>query len=71
MNEKDIQDLLNEALNFHNDENDAEIYSINTFKDAGVLTTDKGIVLKMEDGSEFQITIVQSKRATKDENDEE
>lgn len=37
------------------------IMSIQSFSDAGLLTDDHGIVLIMEDGSEFQIPIVQSK----------
>jgi hypothetical protein len=32
-----------------------------TFEDAGVLSTNAGLVLKMRDGSEFQITVVKSK----------
>ncbi len=37
---------------------DAKIY---TFEQAGVLTTDKGLVLSLADGSEFQLTIVRSR----------
>ena len=33
-----------------------------TFAEAGVLTQNKGIVARFGDGSEFQITIVQSRR---------
>ena len=35
--------------------------SILPFEDAGVLTNDEGLVLKMADGTEFQITIRQSR----------
>lgn len=34
-----------------------------TFEGDGVLTTDRGLVVRLADGSEFQITIVQSRRA--------
>ena len=34
-----------------------------TFKDIGILSDNKGLVFKMEDGSEFQISIVQSKNS--------
>jgi hypothetical protein len=34
---------------------------ITTFEDFGMLTKNKGLVIKMEDGSEFQITIVKSR----------
>jgi hypothetical protein len=43
---------------------------VKTFEDAGLLTRDRGIVLSLEDGSEFQITIVRSAGAD-DEDDEE
>jgi hypothetical protein len=39
----------------------AGIDRISTFDEAGVLTTDSGLVLSMSDGTEFQITIVRSK----------
>jgi len=34
---------------------------VRTFEDEGVMTYDKGLVIHTEDGSEFQITIVQSR----------
>jgi len=37
------------------------IRDIVTFEDAGVLTRNVGLVFYMEDGSEFQVTIVRSK----------
>ena len=43
---------------------------VKTFEDAGLLTRDRGIVLSLKDGSEFQITIVQSAGAD-DEDDED
>lgn len=39
----------------------AQIASAHRFEETGLLTRDNGVLLKMEDGSEFQITIVQSK----------
>jgi hypothetical protein len=38
-----------------------EIRSILTFDEAGMLTNDKGLVVRTSDGSEFQITIIQSR----------
>ncbi len=32
--------------------------SVETFAQAGLLTSNRGIVLRMQDGSEFQLTIV-------------
>ena len=39
----------------------AEIERISTFDEAGVLTQDAGLVITMKDGSEFQLTIIQSR----------
>jgi hypothetical protein len=33
---------------------------VTTFNEAGIMTTDKGLVLNLPDGSEFQLTIVRS-----------
>lgn len=37
------------------------VRSVRTFEDDGVLTRDKGLVLTLKDGTEFQITIVRSR----------
>jgi hypothetical protein len=34
-----------------------------TFDETGLLTRDEGVVVKFRNGAEFQITVVQSKRA--------
>ncbi len=36
------------------------IEGVASFRDAGVMTRDRGVVLRCADGSEFQITIVRS-----------
>lgn len=36
------------------------VMSISTYADEGVLTSDEGIVVKMTNGEQFQVTIVQS-----------
>ncbi len=36
---------------------------LNSFEDAGVLTSDNGFVLRLQDGSEYQITVVQSRQS--------
>ena len=46
----DLTDLADEAEGFA---------VVGTFEDHGLLTSDAGLVLTMEDGSEFQLTIVQ------------
>ena len=35
--------------------------SVSTFRDAGVLTHNEGLVIRTADGSEFQLTIVRSR----------
>ena len=43
-----------------------------TFRDAGILTHNRGLVLTLANGAEFQLTIVQSSRAMdEDESDED
>ena len=46
---------------------------VNSFEDAGLMTRNKGIVVYLEDGSEFQVTVVQSVVGESDdeEDDEE
>lgn len=62
MSEKSFQDLLQAILR---DELEAEppyyITNVLTFEEAGVPTEDRGLVVKMSDGSEFQLTIARSR----------
>ena len=39
----------------------AEVDEISTFANAEILTQNKGLVVKMEDGTEWQISVVQSR----------
>jgi alpha-D-ribose 1-methylphosphonate 5-triphosphate diphosphatase PhnM len=52
----------NEPGGFHSDDQSV-IDRVETFEENGVLAMNKGLVVRMEDGSEFQVTVVQSKRA--------
>ena len=64
MNEKTIEDALNLLISGELDLVDTalgEVSNIKTYAEAGILTRDSGLVLRMEDGSGFQITIKQSK----------
>jgi hypothetical protein len=45
------------------------VRSVHTFAEAYVLTTNDGLVVWIDDGTQFQITVVRS-RAPKDESDE-
>lgn len=38
-----------------------ENLDVSTYDDAGILTYDKGLVIQLPDGSEYQLTIVRSR----------
>ena len=57
MNEKDFQECLLEACT-----DEGQIEAVETFEAVGMLSMNKGLVVRMNDGSEFQLTIVQSRR---------
>ncbi|MEN6386016.1 MAG: hypothetical protein ABFD79_12585 [Phycisphaerales bacterium] len=56
MNESNMEEFMQEILAQQD-----EIKSILTFDEAGMLTNDKGLVIRTSDGNEFQITIIQSR----------
>ena len=58
-----LEDIL-EDLNFTWTEGEdvLDVRRVSSFEDRGVLTGDSGIVVTLESGEEFQLTIVQSKR---------
>lgn len=49
-----IKELIRELL-------EDEGFEVETYEEAGLLTRDEGLVIKTEDGDEYQITIVKSK----------
>ncbi len=65
MNEIDFQNLVRDAIYYENAATKhraaGDIQSIESFADRGVLTSNAGLVIRLTDGSEFQITIVKSK----------
>lgn len=67
MNEQKMQKMLSETIfEIENEEGDciSDLLGINevmTFEDKGLLTSDKGVVFTMNDGSEFQLTIKKAK----------
>jgi len=63
MNKRELREVLMALLEDATYEEgsvleDAQVYS---YEEAGLLTRDEGLVLKLANGNEFQITIVQSK----------
>ena len=67
MNEREIAQVIGDALLMaeRNDE-DGDLeglvgVELDEFKSAGILTRDAGLVIRLKDGSEFQITVVRSR----------
>ena len=70
MNEKEFERALMMTLaeapdDYKTDEalNIEQVRSVRTFEDVGVLTGNRGVVVTLTDGSEFQLTVVQSRQA--------
>lgn len=64
MNERTIIDVLFLLLTDGYEVEDtalAEVDMVVDYETAGLLTHDKGLILRMQDGSEFQLTINQRK----------
>lgn len=68
MTEEDLETTLleqfenGEGFEFMNDDEvTVTVNDVQTFRQAGVLTNNKGLVLTMSDGTEFQLTLVQSR----------
>jgi len=64
MTEQDIEQALLE-LEYQTGEDGGpiteQLHSAVSFEDQGIMTLNRGVVFRMKDGSEFQITIVKSK----------
>lgn len=60
MDEEEFETFLTDAIEDYAEENDAPRTRIRTFGDAGLLTGNKGLVVRVGD-AEFQLTIVRSR----------
>jgi hypothetical protein len=63
--ERDMEDLIRTAIE-HEDEGcgtESEVKGVSTFDESGMLTRNNGLVVRIKDGSEFQVTIVQSEQS--------
>ena len=60
MTENELVEYLEETLAWSNEES-GMFKSVRTFDSVGMMTRNKGLVVRMKDGSEFQLTIVKSK----------
>ena len=70
MNAARLAEILKELIDTYVDcgaetlgEPELDRASVDTFAEAGVITNNDGVVITLEDGSEFQVTVVQSKGA--------
>ena len=61
--EDTFQDALREYITVGYDSYEMcwENLRVRTFAEAGIMTYNKGLVIEMPDGTEFQLTIVQSR----------
>lgn len=60
MDEEEFETFLADAIDEYAEENDAPRTRIRTFREAGLLTGNKGLVVRIGD-AEFQLTIVRSR----------
>jgi len=60
--DQDALELLQAAIACYCEEemDPADEVEVRTYEDAGILTHNKGLVLRLPDGSEFQVTVVKS-----------
>ena len=56
-----IEEALYEYADGLDGNESEQVDDILTFSDAGLFTSDTGLVVKMGDGREFQVTVVRSK----------
>ncbi len=65
MNAQEFSDALEDILGELTDEDVLDVRRVCSFEERGVLTGNAGIIVTLESGEEFQLTIVQSKRGGK------
>ena len=63
LDESTLQDALKELITEGYDSSEIcwDNLRVHTYAEAGVLTCDKGLVIALPDGTEFQLTIVRSR----------
>lgn len=60
--DKELEQKLFDILAERCDGPDADFDRVTTYEDASMLTNNAGLVLRLANGAEFQLTIVQSRR---------
>lgn len=61
MKEKVILETVLAALQENQYEDELDIYRVDSFESCGVMSNENGLVITMNDGSEYQLFIVQSR----------
>lgn len=56
-----LKGVLYDGLDVNESFDPDGVANVSTFEEAGVLTMNAGLVVRMDDGSEFQLTIVRSR----------
>lgn len=63
--EETDEPLVGQTEDFDSDEGpvfaEADVMSVSRLADSGLLTSNRGVLLRLSDGTEFQISIVQSR----------
>jgi len=57
MEENNFVEMIQEAIEMYGE----QVKGIQTFEEAGMLTNNEGVIVRIKDGSEFQITVVKSR----------
>ena len=59
MNEIEFETMLYEML--QDEDATPEVARVQTFEEAGLLTSNRGVVVRTTDGREFQVNVIQSR----------
>ena len=63
MDAGEVAENLADLIRDNRDDFPERIGAVNNFRQVGVLTRDAGFVVTLADGSEYQVTVVQSRQA--------
>ena len=66
----DFQEQLQEAI-YESEDFEPVVKHISTFEEQGLLTNNKGLVVELADGSEYELTIVPSNAKANEEDEED
>ena len=58
--EEQMQEALEQWVEEADRNMDSEVKEVSTFAEEGLMTMDKGVVIKMRNGQEFQVSVVES-----------